>query len=126
MGFFSRQGGATAPDRSGNGCDGSHRLGDDAGFPNTTGAGWIVKTQRDRGLYQHYALGCLEAGNCVGWHWFKYLDNDVNDPKADSSNRDSNKGIVRLDYTPYVPVLDLMRPLNREVYPLTAFFDARR
>lgn len=100
--------------------------GDDAGFPNTTGAGWIVKTQRDRGLYyQHYALGCLDAGNCVGWHWFKYLDNDVTDVKAEPSNRDSNKGIVSVDYTPYAPVLDLMRALNREVYPLTTFFDAR-
>jgi len=100
--------------------------GDDVGFPNTTGAGWIVKTQRDRGLYyQHYALGCLEAGNCVGWHWFKYLDNDVNDLKADPSNRDANKGVVRLDYTPYEEVTGLMKPLNREVYPLTGFFDSK-
>lgn len=99
--------------------------GDDAGFPNTTGAGWIVKTQRDRGLYyQHYALGCLEAGNCVGWHWFKYMDNDIHDTHADPSNRDSNKGIVKVDYTTYADLLGLMKPLNREVYPLTRFFDA--
>ena len=99
--------------------------GDDAGFPNTTGAGWIVKTQRDRGLYyQHYALGCLEAGNCVGWHWFKYMDNDINDTHADPSNRDSNKGVVKVDYTTYADLLGLMKPLNREVYPLTRFFDA--
>jgi hypothetical protein len=101
--------------------------GDDRGFPNTTGAGWIVKTQRDRGLYyQHYALGCLEAGNCVGWHWFKYMDNDLNDTQADPSNRDSNKGVVRIDYEPYAALMELMRPLNREVYPLTRFFDAAR
>lgn len=100
--------------------------GDDAGFPNTTGAGWVVRTQRDRGLYyQHYALGCLEAGNCVGWHWFKYQDNDITDTQAEASNRDSNKGVVRVDYTPYAALFDLMRPLNREVYPLTSFFDAR-
>jgi hypothetical protein len=101
--------------------------GDDVGFPNTTGAGWIVKTQHDRGLYyQHYALGCIEAGNCVGWHWFKYMDNDLNDTKADPSNRDSNKGIVKIDYTPYTDVLNLMRQLNREVYPLTRFFDGKK
>ena len=101
--------------------------GDDVGFPNTTGAGWIVKTQRDRGLYyQHYVLGCIEAGNCVGWHWFKYLDNDVNDTHADPSNRDSNKGIVKVDYAPYTEVMELMRQVNREVYPLTGFFDTKR
>ncbi len=101
--------------------------GDDVGFPNTTGAGWIVKTQRDRGLYyQHYVLGCLEAGNCVGWHWFKYMDNDINDTHADPSNRDANKGIVRIDYTTYTPVMDLMRQINREMYPLTRFFDSAR
>ena len=100
--------------------------GDDVGFPNTTGAGWIVKTQRDRGLYyQHYVLGCIEAGNCVGWHWFKYLDNDINDLKADPSNRDSNKGVVRVDYTPYTEVMDLMRQVNRDVYPLAGFFDVK-
>jgi hypothetical protein len=101
--------------------------GDDMGFPNTTGAGWIVKTQRDRGLYyQHYALGCLESGNCVGWHWFKYMDNDLNDTHADPSNRDSNKGVVKIDYTPYAELMDLMTPLNREVYPLTRYFDRAR
>ena len=100
--------------------------GDDVGFPNTTGAGWIVKAQRDRGLYyQHYVLGCLEAGNCVGWHWFKYLDNDINDLHADPSNRDSNKGVVRVDYSPYTEAMELMRQVNREVYPLAGFFDAR-
>ena len=101
--------------------------GDDVGFPNTTGAGWIVKTQRDRGLYyQHYVLGCLEAGTCVGWHWFKYLDNDIKDLHADPSNRDSNKGIVKIDYSPYPEILDLMRQVNRETYPLTRFFDEGR
>jgi hypothetical protein len=101
--------------------------GDDAGFPNTTGAGWLVKTQRDRGLfYQHYVLGCLEAGNCVGWHWFKYMDNDMKDLKAEPSNRDANKGIVKVNFQIYQDVLELMKQLNREAYPLTRFFDAQR
>jgi len=66
------------------------------------------------------------VGNCVGWHWFKYMDNDLNDTQADPSNRDSNKGVVRIDYEPYAALMELMRPLNREVYPLTRFFDAAR
>lgn len=61
----------------------------------------------------------------MGWHWFKYLGNDINDLQADLSNRDSNKGVVRVDCAPYAEVLELMRPLNREVYPLTGFFDAK-
>ena len=33
------------------------------------GAGFRVKTQRDRGrFYQHFALGLLEHPGCVGWH----------------------------------------------------------
>jgi hypothetical protein len=34
--------------------------------------------------------------------------------------------VVRIDYEPYTALTDLMRPLNREVYPLTRFFDAAR
>jgi hypothetical protein len=101
--------------------------GDDSGLPNNTGAGWIVPTQADRGrFYQHYVLGLLESGACVGWHWFKYLDNDPADTKAEPSNIDSNKGIVDLEYEPYTEFTDLMREVNAEVYPLTEYFDARR
>jgi hypothetical protein len=39
----------------------------DAGFANTTGAGWVVKTQADRGKFdQNLPLGLLESGGCVG------------------------------------------------------------
>ena len=98
--------------------------GVDSGFANTGGAGWLVSTQHERGLfYQTFTLGLLEAQNCVGWHWFKYMDNDPNDTHADPSNRDSNKGIVRNDYTPYTPLVDLMRTLNQNVYAITDKFD---
>ncbi|MBI4977023.1 MAG: LamG domain-containing protein [Spirochaetes bacterium] len=101
--------------------------GDDMGFPNTTGAGWLVKTQTDRGLYyQHYLLGLLESKTCVGSHWFKYMDNDTNDMNAEPSNRDSNKGIVQVTFEPYTTVLDRMRELNREIYPLIDFFDRKK
>ncbi len=100
--------------------------GMDSGFPNTTGAGWVVKTQADRGLfYQNFALGLLESPGCVGWHWFKYQDNDPNDSKAGASNIDSNKGIVNLRFEPYKPLTNAMRELNAQIYSLVDYFDAR-
>lgn len=101
--------------------------GEDSGMPNYSGAGWIVRTQKDRGLfYQNFALALLESGNCVGFHWFKYQDNDPSNLKTDPSNRDANKGIVRLDYTIYKDLTDKMQELNTQVYSLIDFFDHRK
>ena len=98
--------------------------GQDSGMANTTGAGWLVPTQADRGrFYQTYVLGLLESKVCVGWHWFKYMDNDPQDLSTDPSNRDSNKGIVTAGYKPWTPLLEKMREVNEAVYPLTAWFD---
>ncbi len=98
--------------------------GDDAGFSNMSGAGWTVDTQRDRGLfYQTFTLGLLEAKNCVGWQWFKYMDNDPKSTTADPSNRDSNKGIVTLSEKPYTALVDQMRSLNQHVYAVVDKFD---
>ena len=99
--------------------------GDDTGMKNDSGAGWTVRTQNDRGLfYQNFALGLLENGGCVGWQWFKYMDNDPEDLTTDPSNRNSNKGIVRINYEPFDPLLEKMRALNSNVYPLAQHFDA--
>ncbi|MEI9960796.1 MAG: hypothetical protein WDM76_06590 [Limisphaerales bacterium] len=96
----------------------------DSGLPNVGGAGWIVKTQRDRGLfYQNFTLGLLESKACVGWDWFKYADNDPTNTKADPSNRDANKGIVNIRYEPYQPLLETMKPINERVYSLIEYFD---
>jgi hypothetical protein len=98
--------------------------GADSGMPNNSGAGWIVKTQRDRGwFYQNFTLGLLESKVCVGWHWFKYADNDPLEPGTEPSNRDSNKGIVTSLYEPYPALLDEMKPLNDRVYSLADYFD---
>ncbi len=97
--------------------------GDDTGVENLAGAGWIVRTQKDRGLfYQNFALGLIENAGCVGWHWFKYLDNDATDPKLAVNYRAANQGIVSPDYAPYTPLLESMRELNDNVYPLTRYF----
>jgi len=98
--------------------------GEDSGMPNQSGAGWIVRTQRDRGLfYQNYNLALLEAKNCVGWHYFKYQDNDPTAKGVDPSNIDANKGIVNNDYEWWKPMTNLMKELNTQVYSLIGYFD---
>jgi hypothetical protein len=98
--------------------------GMDTGLANTTGAGWVVKTQEDRGrFYQNFTLGLLESRGCVGWHWFKWRDNDPNNKKAEPSNRDSNKGMVDLHLKPYLPLTNAMSEVNRQVYSLADYFD---
>ena len=101
--------------------------GMDSGMANTSGAGWTVKTQTDRGrFYQNFTLALLEDSGCVGWHWFKYMDNDPGNTRADPSNVDSNKGIVTNRYRPYPDLLDAMKQINTQVYPLIDFFDRER
>jgi len=99
--------------------------GEDVGLPNTTGAGWNVKTQKDRGLfYQNYTLALLECKNCVGWHWFKYQDNDPSHKNPEPSNIDANKGVVNNDYEPYKDLMDQMRDINEQVFDLIEYFDS--
>jgi hypothetical protein len=97
---------------------------EDSGLANTGGAGWIVKTQADRGMfYQNFTLALLQSKVCVGWDWFKYADNDPTDTTADPSNLDANKGIVNTHYQPYRPLLEAMKQINDRAYCLAAFFD---
>lgn len=98
--------------------------GMDAGLANTTGAGYTVHTQKDRGYaYQDFCLALLESKNCVGWHFFKYQDNDPTAKGVDPSNIDSNKGIVNNEYQYYNDLMKLMQQLNRRVYSLIKYFD---
>lgn len=98
--------------------------GIDSGLGNTTGAGWVVKTQNDRGLfYQNFVNELLKSGVCVGWHWFTYMDNDPTNTGSDSSNIDSNKGIVQWNCTRYDVLLNQMRQINETIYNLAKFYD---
>jgi hypothetical protein len=98
--------------------------GEDSGLPNNTGAGWNVPTQQDRGyFYQNFTIELLKSKACVGWHWFTYQDNDPNNLQTDSSNRDSNKGIVDSNYNHYTPLLDNMKTLNTHTYQLIKYLD---
>jgi len=93
---------------------------------NTHGAGWLVRTQEDRGrFYQHFALAALEIPSIVGWHFFKYLD-DPPESKALDNAGGANKGMFDVTGAPHVPLLDRARAVNREVYPLIRFLDGRR
>lgn len=83
--------------------------GEDSGMDNGPGAGWIVPTQRDRGLwYQNFTLTLLEAPHCVGWQYFKYQDEPG----------DSNKGILDPAFAPHSNFTALMAPIHENVYSL--------
>jgi hypothetical protein len=100
---------------------------EDSGMPNVSGAGWLVKTQEDRGIhYQNFTMQLLMARNCVGWHWFRYQDNDPNDPTADPSNNDSNKGLVNTKYQVYETLSEKMRTLNDNKYRIINYFDSNK
>ena len=99
---------------------------EDSGLGNITGAGWLVHTQADRAIhYQNFCINLLKTPNCVGWHWFRYQDNDPTDPAADPSNSDSNKGIVNNDYQLYYVLTGKMKQLNLNKYKLIRFFDKK-
>ena len=96
--------------------------GEDSGLPNSTGGGWLVRNQEDRGIfYENFVNELLKSKVCVGWHWFKYMDNDPTDLKTDPSNRDSNKGIVTWDFKRYGALLERMKRMNASVYGLAGF-----
>jgi hypothetical protein len=100
--------------------------GDDSGLPNLSGAGWRVKTQNDRGIfYENFCIKLLQMRNCVGWHWFRYMDNDPTDESADPSNNDSNKGIVDNQYHYYDQLTRHMQRLNMNRYKLIKYYESR-
>ena len=101
--------------------------GEDSGLGNTSGAGWIVPTQEDRGLfYQNFVNGLVSSGACIGWHWFRYGDNDPEDTTRDPSNRDANKGLVTWDYRRYMPLVERMKEINFRTYRLARFHESRQ
>lgn len=65
----------------------------------------------------------LARKNNVGWHCFKYADNDPEDLSTDPSNRNSNKGIVNINFEPYALLTDAMKERNLQAYRLIEFFD---
>ena len=99
---------------------------EDSGLSNVAGAGWLVHKEADRGIfYQNFGLALLQAKNCVGWHWFRYQDNDPSEPGTDKPDMGSNKGIVNSTYQPYPVLLNAMKSLNQNSFGLIDFFDRK-
>ena len=102
---------------------------------STRGAGWIVRTQQDRGdSYENFTRRLLECKHFLGSHWHMHLDNDDSpeviyqaDGKTwrDQSNIDANKGIVNNWHQPYEEVVESMAQINLNVYRLIDHFDAK-
>ena len=98
--------------------------GEDSGLGNTSGAGWLVRTQKDRAaFYQNFTLGLLESRVCVGWHWFRYSDNDPTEKGVDPSNLDANKGMVTNRYEPYDDLVKQMSRINGRTLGIIRYFD---
>lgn len=86
-------------------------------YTNTEGGGWMVRTQKDRGIFhQNFCLRLLEAKNCIGWVHFEYNDGYTEEGA-------SNKGIVSLNYEPYTDFLSAIRQINLDVYSLIDYYD---
>ena len=99
--------------------------GMDSGLSNKAGAGFTVRTQKDRGLaYQNFCLSLLASKSCVGWHYFRYQDNDPTSKKVDPSNTDANKGLVNNSFQYYKPLMKLMKELNDNKYNLVSFLES--
>lgn len=60
------------------GADGTVKTVPEIILTNNRGAGKVVRSQDDRGVYyETFALKMLESGFCVGWSWYRYQDNDM-------------------------------------------------
>ncbi len=102
------------------------KAADAPGLANTNGAGWFVRTQADRAkYYQHFVLAACETPALVGFHYFKYLDDDSDSVALDSAGG-ANKGICRADGSPWAELQDAAGAVNRQVYPLIDFFGQRQ
>ncbi|MFW6163715.1 MAG: hypothetical protein ACODAJ_13175 [Planctomycetota bacterium] len=80
------------------------------------GAGFRVRTDRDRGLfYSHFVISLLRHPACVGWHWFKY----------GGDGDGFHKGIVNPLFQPHRDMLGIMQAVNEQLYPLAIHFRRR-
>jgi hypothetical protein len=86
--------------------------GMDTPFENNDGAGSIVSTQQERGVfYQNFVLSLLQSNGCVGWSWHRYIDPE-----------ESNKGLVNHDHEPYREFQAGVKELNDQKISLARYF----
>ena len=72
--------------------------GDDAGLPNSRGAGPRVASQTERAqCFEHYVTAALRKPSVVGYHWFEHADQPA-EGRFDGEN--SNYGMVTIEDNP--------------------------
>lgn len=92
--------------------------GDDAGLPNTRGAGPRVATQRERSQsYRRYVSAALRHPAIVGTHWFEHADQPA-EGRFDGEN--SNYGTVDINDEVYAELTAAMTAVNAEAEALHA------
>ena len=88
-------------------------------YKNGEGAGWIVDSQTDRGIfYQNNLIRFIEDDQVAGWHWFKWTDD------YDSSSAGwVNKGVVVPDYSGlHEACVKLMKEVNINQYQILQYY----
>mmetsp|Transcript_13669 Transcript_13669/g.26792 ORF Transcript_13669/g.26792 Transcript_13669/m.26792 type:complete len:476 (+) Transcript_13669:75-1502(+) len=91
--------------------------GMDTKLPNKGGAGWVVKTQEARGaFFESFALGLMEHPGCVGYHWFKYMDDHPAEKKSRVAI--SNKGLLSSQYEIYEDLHASQKMVNTHGYAI--------
>jgi len=87
----------------------------DSGLPNKGGAGWLVPTQEDRAkFFENFTLALIEHPGCVGFHWFRYMD-----------DADANKGLINANYQWYEPLRNSFYKVARDIYALREFMNGK-
>lgn len=88
-------------------------------YKNGEGAGWIVDSQKDRGIfYQNNLIHFIEDNQIAGWQWFKWTDDFDT-----ASNGWVNKGVVVPDYSGlYENCVKMMKEVNMNQYQLLKYY----
>nr|WP_294900984.1 T9SS type A sorting domain-containing protein [uncultured Pedobacter sp.] len=85
---------------------------DDSGLPNTSGAGFNVKTQQDRAdFFEHYTMEMLKRKWNVGFQYFK-LNDDAGQ---------SNKGLIDSNGDFWQPMKTSFTKIAQDIYQLRRF-----
>ncbi len=88
---------------------------EDSRLGNATGAGWLVPTQEDRAkFFENFTLALIEHPRCVGYHYFRYIDNN-----------DSNKGLLDVNYQWWEPMKNSFYKIARDIYALREFLTGK-
>jgi agarase len=84
--------------------------GDDAGLPNSRGAGPRVASQTERAkCFELYVTTALRKPSVVGYHWFEHADQPA---EGRFDGEDSNYGTVTIEDDPYAELTETMTRVN--------------